>query len=671
MEPLGKKAAGTAAKALSFGPARKGGPVGAAPDYVGVPSPAADWLPILERLSISADEAARIEARAKLAGVPFQTELLASGLVSERGLFHELADSLGLAFLEQPDSDALVMHDWQRLAALARNGGAGIALSLSGGSQSIVLIAPDRLDIPSLRGFIARYPRASRRIRVVPPSALRRAIAERSAPNLMRIATGALFAALPDQSARFVVNAWQGAILGAFTVSLLFAALLMPAATLLAVHGALSLVFLSCVLLRLMIGIAPIKPHAPKFSSIRPAEMPVYTVLVALYKEAAVVPDLLVALGRIVWPRAKLEIKLVCESDDLQTLNAIRAQELRSYIEVIEVPGGGPRTKPKALSYALPMTSGDFVALYDAEDRPHPFQLVEAWQRFRDDDETLACLQAPLSISNRRESWVSAMFALEYAALFRGILPWLARRGLVLPLGGTSNHFRRSALTAINGWDPYNVTEDADLGVRLRRLGYRTDVIHSPTLEDAPVDVRTWLPQRTRWFKGWAQTWLVHMRNPAATRRELGLASFIVMQVLFAGMVLSALAYSVFLTTAAGLLLYLALDGELRAPHVVLLMIDGVNIICGHVSFLVLGWLTLQKTERSGFWARAAWMPVYWCLMSAAAWRCLWQLYWQPHHWEKTTHRPSQRTARQAKNPAPEPMILGSSAPIASRSRPS
>lgn len=669
MEPFGKTGDGAQAEGHDAMSRKRG--IDAAFDQVGTPSTAADWLPILERLSISAEEAARIEARAVLAGVPFQAELLASGLVSERGLFHELADSLGLAFLDQPDPDELVMQDWQRLAALASRGGAGIALSLRGGGQSLVLIAPEKLDIQGLRNFIARYPRASTRIRVVPPSALRRAIAARSTRSLMRIATGALFAALPDQSARFVVNAWQGAIFGALSVSLLFAALLVPGGTLLAVHGVLSLVFLACVVLRVSVGLAPSKPHTPKLSTIRPGEMPVYTVLVALYKEAEVVPDLLVALGRIVWPRAKLEIKLVCEGDDTETLNAIRAQELRSYIEIIEVPPGGPRTKPKALSYALPMTSGDFVVLYDAEDRPHPFQLVEAWQRFRESDRNLACLQAPLNISNKGESWISAMFALEYSALFRGILPWFARHGLVLPLGGTSNHFRRSALMAVHGWDPYNVTEDADLGVRLRRQGYRTDVIHSPTLEDAPTDLRTWLPQRTRWFKGWAQTWLVHMRDPAATHRELGLTSFVVMQVMFAGMVLSALAYSVFLTTAAGLLLCLAIYGDLQSSHLGLLVLDGVNIVCGHLSFLMLGWSTLGKTERPEFWKRIVCTPVYWVLISIAAWRCLWQLYWRPHHWEKTMHRPSQRAARQPRKDPPEPMILGSSAPIASRSRPS
>src|SRR5690606_15621773 len=181
-------------------------------------------------------------------------------------------------------------------------------------------------------------------------------------------------------------------------------------------------------------------------------DMPVYTVLVALYKEAAVVPELLVSLSRLVWPRAKLEIKLVCESDDHETLAAIRALDLRSYVEVVEVPVSLPRTKPKALSYALPLSTGDYVVIFDAEDRPHPYQLVEAWHRFRVSNENLACLQAPLVVTNGNASWLARMFAFEYSALFTIVLPWLARQRLVLPLGGTSNHFRRSALEEAGGW---------------------------------------------------------------------------------------------------------------------------------------------------------------------------------------------------------------------------
>jgi cellulose synthase/poly-beta-1,6-N-acetylglucosamine synthase-like glycosyltransferase len=367
-------------------------------------------------------------------------------------------------------------------------------------------------------------------------------------------------------------------------------------------------------------------------------DAPVFTVLVALYKEAAMVPGLLAALDRLVWPRHRLEIKLVCEADDEATLAAFRACRLPAHMEVVEVPPGQPRTKPKALSYALPMTGGDFVTLYDAEDEPHPMQLVEAWQRFRESGPDLAVVQAPLEISNRGDGMIARMFAFEYAGLFRGLLPWLSQRRLMLPLGGTSNHFRRAALDKVGGWDPFNVTEDADLGMRLARFGYRAETISCPTYEPAPKRLGVWLPQRTRWFKGWTQTWLVHMRSPVALARDLGFGSFLVAQVLFAGMLASVLLHPLLLGTFVFLLVGLVSAVPADGMDVVLLTVDTVNIACGYLSFLLLGWQTLTRTERRGFWKVVLLTLPYWAMMSCAGWRALWQLWRQPHLWEKTPH---------------------------------
>jgi cellulose synthase/poly-beta-1,6-N-acetylglucosamine synthase-like glycosyltransferase len=241
----------------------------------------------------------------------------------------------------------------------------------------------------------------------------------------------------------------------------------------------------------------------PRLESIPADTLPFYSVLVALHREATVVPQLVEALRRIDWPKSKLEVKLVCEADDRQTLDAIAAKRLPPHFEVVHVPPSLPRTKPKALNFAVPLIKGDFVVLYDAEDRPHPLQLREAWLRFKHGAKTLACVQAPLEISNGTKGVIPLLFAFEYAALFRGLLPWLSGRRMILPLGGTSNHFRVSALKAVGCWDPHNVTEDADLGMRLVRFGYSSETISLPTLEDAPEAWSIWLPQRTRWFKGW------------------------------------------------------------------------------------------------------------------------------------------------------------------------
>ncbi|WP_274427214.1 glycosyltransferase [Chelativorans sp. YIM 93263] len=598
-------------------------------------------------MSLSYRELLAVEQRAYLTGVSFQTELLASGMVDEVELYRALAAHLHLGFVDRLAPEQLLMRSHEAVEALRRPDGVHTVQALDGAGGTMVLIAPGRIDLFQMRRYLWRYPRLAERMSIAPPSVLRRAVRERARNSLLRIANGGLFEASPRFSARYVVTAWQGVVIGAFVATLGLSLFLWTAPSLLILHCFLSLAFFACILLRLVAGEAVRKTSGPPplLGEIRAEEMPVYTVLVALYKEAEIVPDLIMALGRIVWPRSKLEIKLVCESDDRETLNAIRSQELRSYIEVIEVPPGGPRTKPKALSYALPMSTGEFVVLFDAEDKPHPFQLVEAWQRFRQSPDDLACLQAPLVISNRHESWISNMFAFEYSALFSGILPWLARRGLMLPLGGTSNHFRRAILERIGGWDPCNVTEDADLGVRLARLGYRTGTIAYPTFEDAPTRARIWLPQRTRWFKGWAQTWLVHMRDVPRLWRELGPTSFLVMQILIAGMLISALAYPVFVLTIAGLVSSMALDGPLPGAHNVLLAIDLINIVFGHGAFLALGWWTLPPTKRRGLWKHMLMMPPYWLLMSVGAWRALWSLYRRPHHWAKTPHKPS-RSAR-------------------------
>jgi cellulose synthase/poly-beta-1,6-N-acetylglucosamine synthase-like glycosyltransferase len=284
------------------------------------------------------------------------------------------------------------------------------------------------------------------------------------------------------------------------------------------------------------------------------------------------------------------------------------------------------------------MVSGELVVLYDAEDRPHPLQLIEAWQGFRKGDARLACLQAPLVVTNFRRGAIARMFAFEYAALFRGLLPWLARRGLFIPLGGTSTHFRREALDAVGAWDPFNVTEDADLGLRLARHGYHVGMITRPTYEEAPEKLGNWLPQRTRWLKGWMQTWLVHMRSPADLWRDLGPASFAMAQILCAGMVVSSIAHAVFLGSLGYVFLVFAWHETIGPLQSAILGVDAANIVLGYLTFLVLGRRTLLAKERMTFWKTILLTPVYWLLISFAAWRALWKLYREPHHWEKTHH---------------------------------
>jgi cellulose synthase/poly-beta-1,6-N-acetylglucosamine synthase-like glycosyltransferase len=243
------------------------------------------------------------------------------------------------------------------------------------------------------------------------------------------------------------------------------------------------------------------------------------------------------------------------------------------------------------------------------------------------------------------------MFAFEYAALFRGLLPWLARRRLFIPLGGTSTHFRRSALDAVGAWDPFNVTEDADLGLRLARHGYHVGMITRPTYEEAPEKLAYWLPQRTRWLKGWMQTWLVHMRRPADLWRDLGPASFVMAQILCAGMVVSSIAHAVFLGSLGYVFLVFAWHETIGPLQSAILAVDAVNIVLGYLTFLLLGRRTLLAKERMSFWKTILLTPVYWLMISFAAWRALWKLYREPHYWEKTHHP---RRARKASSESAE-----------------
>ena len=597
-----------------------------------------DWRTILETLGVSLETAVALAAQANVNGTGFQSELIASGKVTERDLYAAISADFGVPFLETFNAQRLIIRDSDCITLLQHRGAYRFIKIEERGGQTSYLLAPDGIGLARLRDIVERRPSVAARLKFTTPSMLRSALLRRARHLLMREATNGLFDLSPDFSARIVATAWQGTVLGSGLVAVMLAVVVVPDVAYTFLHVSFSFFFLACVWLRFAAIRSPQRPREPATGPMPVADMPHYSVLVALHREAEVVPQLLAALDALVWPRGKLEIKLVCEADDAETLAAIRACPLPPHVEIIEVPPGRPRTKPKALAFALPTTRGEYVVLYDAEDRPHPRQLLEAWRRFAASPLDLACVQAPLEIANGDRSAIARMFAFEYAALFRGLLPWLSARRLLLPLGGTSNHFRVSSLEEVGGWDPYNVTEDADLGIRLARYGYRTETISLPTLEDGPENLDIWLPQRTRWFKGWAQTWLVHMRDPVALLGELGFRSFAIAQILFAGLLLSALVHPLLVGTAIYLAVEIAIGKPMSVWQSAMLVVDLTNIACGYLSFLLLGWQALTRAERKGFWKVVLFTPVYWLMMSAAAWRSLWHLWRRPHHWEKTPH---------------------------------
>jgi hypothetical protein len=400
-----------------------------------------EWQSVLTRLSVPWDAALEIAVHAREAGCDFLSALLASG-IGRHDLTKAMAADLGLKASTDVDPKKLIVHD-EQLVTLLRGGGDHLPVKLleKDGSVSF-LVSSKRIRLSWMRAYILSRPGLAKHLKIADADDLRAAITARARPLLARMAVSGLSERFPEMSARVVANAWQGTVVGILMTVLPVGLVLTPALVLGLLHGFATFFFFACVALRFAaVASVALGRRSPRID--RPqGDVPVYSVLVALYKEADIVPDLLAALEWIVWPRDRLEIKLVCEADDTETLAAIKARPLPMHIKVVEVPAVGPRTKPKALAYALPMTSGEFVALYDAEDWPDPMQLAEAWQRFRQSGPELAVLQAPLEISNGAESLIARMFAFEYSALFRGLLPWLSRHRLMLPLGGTSNHFR-------------------------------------------------------------------------------------------------------------------------------------------------------------------------------------------------------------------------------------
>jgi len=378
-------------------------------------------------------------------------------------------------------------------------------------------------------------------------------------------------------------------------------------------------------------------PPAPRVQG-EDASLPIYSILVPLYREANVMPALMRALRSLDYPKDRLDIKLIVEADDRDTAMVADAVAARdSSFSVIRVPSGTPRTKPRACNYAMPFVLGEFTVIFDAEDRPEPDQLRKAVAAFRAAPESIACLQARLNFYNADENWLTRMFALDYALWFDYLLLGLDRLNIPMPLGGTSNHFRTAALRAIHCWDPYNVTEDADIGIRLARVGLRVRTLDSTTFEEATNDFGNWLRQRSRWLKGYMQTWLVHMRSPLTLLRNAGLGGFIGFQLFVGGTFISALAnpvlWAIFLLSEFFGVHLLSAPAAAVAAHVSIVGLAAGNGMFAYLAMLApfrRGWLELTPYGLTA--------PFYWLLISAAGARALWQLIFRPWYWEKTSH---------------------------------
>ncbi len=365
------------------------------------------------------------------------------------------------------------------------------------------------------------------------------------------------------------------------------------------------------------------------------ANLPVYTIIAALYDEAKLVDELLRNFEQFNYPFEKLDVIFAIEQNDHATRQAIEARKTRIPIRVVICPDTKLRTKPKALNFALPFARGRFTVIYDAEDRPDENQLRRALGTFESAGDDLVCVQAQLRIDNFKDSWLTRFFAVEYAGHFEVFLAGLAKLRLPLPLGGSSNHFRTNKLREIGGWDPYNVTEDADLGIRLVRFGYRSDIIFSTTDEEAPALFQAWLRQRTRWFKGWMQTWAVHMRHPLKLMHELGVAGFITFQLVVGGNVFAALAHPLLLIALAGTAVYDVIRGY---DFGFIIFTAKCTAFLGYAPSIFIGLCGLFRRKLLSIAPILLLTPVHWVLLSFAAWRALGKFIFKIYEWEKTEH---------------------------------
>lgn len=408
------------------------------------------------------------------------------------------------------------------------------------------------------------------------------------------------------------------------------------AAVALLVLAASTVLRLAALAARLPSLLAERRPAATADVEVPLMRLPVVSLLVPMFREEDIAPRLLARLGRIDYPRELLDVILVLEERDGQTHKALAEADLPPWMRIVTVPDGPLRTKPRAMNFALDFARGSIVGVYDAEDAPHPDQINQIVRRFYEAPPEVACLQGVLDYYNARTNWLARCFTVEYASWFRVILPGLQRLGLPLPLGGTTLFMRRDALEALGRWDAHNVTEDADLGIRLTRHGYRTEVLPTVTEEEANCRALPWVRQRSRWIKGHAITWAVHMRDPGKLRRDLGWRGFWGMQLIFAGAVAQPLLAPVLWSFwALALGLGHPLSGMLSPAGTTALLTlffgaEVLNMVCGMLAVAVPGRRFLLPFVPT--------LHFYHPLATLAAAKAIYELASRPFYWDKTAH---------------------------------
>ena len=588
---------------------------------------------------VSPDQLARALQVHEQAGVRLGQALVNLGFVSERELAATLAEQADVPFVDlvgtDPDDELA-----RRLPAdIERHRG---VLPLYDDGEAVVVGCTDLPEVSAIDDLTTQLGRPIRPV-VVTESALDDTLSRLYRDEDLEHSSTLLVRRAPDDSARWVLSRGQKVFFWSVLAVLGGGLVLAPTATLTTLVGLATAFYLAFSTYKFYLAYRAVRHTLEvetthdEIASLDDRDLPVYTILVPVYREAEVFPILARAIERLDYPKAKLDVKILLEEDDRDTIGVARASRLPSHFKLVVVPAGLPRGKPKACNYGLIHAQGEYVVIYDAEDIPEPDQLKKALVAFRKGGPNLACVQAKLNYFNRDQNLLTRWFTTEYSMWFDLFLPGLDASGAPIPLGGTSNHFRTDTLRELGAWDPHNVTEDADLGMRLYKAGSKTGVIDSTTYEEANSELYNWIRQRSRWVKGYIQTYLVHMRHPLRLWRAIGPRAFFSFQLVVGGTFFGFLVNPVFwLLTAVWFTTRAAIIKDLFPPPIFYL--GAVSLYVGNFAFT---YLNVAGCLRRGYYTTTKYAllsPVYWALMSVAAWKGFLQLFYAPSYWEKTTH---------------------------------
>jgi hypothetical protein len=462
-------------------------------------------------------------------------------------------------------------------------------------------------------------------------------------PPFCRIAIYNLLWKDPDRSAVLTLTTKQVIIIvGLLTLYLIYFSI-NPIGGVVLLNILISFLFLFSILFKFTLSLVGARYELyevitqEEINALRDDELPIYTILLPVYKEPKVIAKLVESINRMDYPKLKLDVKLLLEEDDFETIDAVRGLDFPAVFEPLVVPSEQPKTKPKACDYGLLFSRGKYLTIYDAEDIPDADQLKKAVVAFKKLPDEYICVQCALNYYNREENLLTRMFTLEYSYWFDYMLPGLDRLKMPIPLGGTSNHFKKDILEELAGWDPFNVTEDADLGIRAYAKGYKVAVLNSTTYEEANKAIKNWIRQRSRWIKGYMQTYLVHMRHPIELIKKIGFKGFLGFQLFVGGTPFVFLANPILWFVFTTWLITKAEIIKLFFPDWVM-YVSTFNLLFGNAIVIYMNMMSVFRRKYYNLLPYALLNPFYWILHSIAAYKALWQLIQNPFYWEKTEH---------------------------------